>query len=191
MNLSTSSSVSHLQMCEQQPDRRHSSRTPVSVIELLPARPLSAPPPSDHLQPEARSIKPAVDQPEEQSGEEEAIYQNTLLACSYQDHSDDPQRCSELNDAESSLEGDYDVLPVRNKICEASISAEMDENIYDFPQSYRTSAQCQDLTESIYDVPSSLLRKMPEDKTDEQLEEESSWKVSFEDSSSTFSSQCI
>ncbi|XP_008284764.1 uncharacterized protein LOC103360689 isoform X2 [Stegastes partitus] len=170
MNLSTSglsSSGVALPQREQQPDRVDSITSvhcSDSVVELPPPGPQPS---------EDTSIQPPMDQPEEPSN--------------------GPQWCSVLDTAEDRQEGDYDVLPIRNKTCEPSLAPEMEDNVYDFPQSYRNSAQHQDseLTESIYDVPSSLLRDTPDDTTDEQLEKETNWKMESEDNSSTCSSQFI
>ncbi|XP_069569573.1 uncharacterized protein [Brachyistius frenatus] len=167
MHLSTSgvsdSRGTHLEVCEQRD--RLKSNNPISsysdsVMELLPARPLSAPGPSlDQIHLRAESVASPVCQPEEMSNEE-ATYMNTLLAY---DSLDDPRWPGGFKDRQ---EGDYDVLPPRNKICEVNHSAEMEEGVYDFPLSYRRSAEHQDPTDSIYDVPSCLLRKMSDHSTE-------------------------
>nr|XP_020472057.1 uncharacterized protein LOC109969483 isoform X2 [Monopterus albus] len=164
-----------LKVCEQQQER-FDSTMPVyshsdSVLELLPARPFSAPPPLGHIQHESSSIAFPVCLHQGPSSEE-PIYQNTLPAC---DSLNNPQWYSGLSSAEDRQEGDYDVLPLRNKRCEISVSTEMDEEeeVYDVPLSYRGADEHHDPTESIYDVPSSL-RMMPDHTTvaDEQQEEE-------------------
>ncbi|XP_029946090.1 uncharacterized protein LOC115387506 [Salarias fasciatus] len=162
---------------DQQQDRL-SSGTPVScdtdsVGDLLPARPISAPASSNHINPEVWSTTSPVCQPEEADcifG----IYQPT--ACTHQNPSDD-----DLNDTRWSgglentadTQGDYDVLPLRNKICVLETSAEAEEPIYDSPLSYRNfPAYQEESMENIYDMPSSLLRKLSVHNTDEKLKEE-------------------
>ncbi|GLD66295.1 uncharacterized protein AKAME5_001769900 [Lates japonicus] len=149
------------------------------VMESLPARPLSAPAPPVQAHCEAESVTLPVSLSEELSSEE-PTYQNTLLACNYQQQIDDTlndhQWSSGLSNAEDTQEGHYDVLPLRNKICEI-VSAEVDEGVYDVPLSYRRSAEHQDLTESIYDVPSSLLRETSHHTIEEQPEEGVYWRI--------------
>ncbi|XP_050929886.1 uncharacterized protein LOC108880389 isoform X2 [Lates calcarifer] len=189
MNLSTSriSESSSTRIKERETERerdRFHSGAPIcshsdSVMESLPARPLSAPAPPVHSHCEAESATPPVSQSEELSSEE-PTYENTLLACNYQqqigDSLNDHQWSSGLSNAEDTQEGHYDVLPLRNKICEI-VSAEVDEGVYDVPLSYRRSAEHQDLTESIYDVPSSLLRETSHHTIEEQPEEGVYWRI--------------
>ncbi|KAM6913366.1 uncharacterized protein PEZ65_013921 [Lycodopsis pacificus] len=178
MHLSTSvlsdSRSTHLEVGEQR--ERLSSSTPISshsaMMESLCARPLSAPP--GHIQHEVRSIVSPVC--------EESPYQNTLPDCSYQhpnvvDGLDSPQWSSGLSNAEGRQEGDYDILPLRNKVRESNASAEMDEGVYDFPLSYRRADQHPDPTDSIYDVPSALLRNMPDHTSEEQPEDGVYWRI--------------
>ncbi|XP_056258314.1 interactor protein for cytohesin exchange factors 1 isoform X2 [Seriola aureovittata] len=174
MHLSTSQVSSrgrHLEECEQR-DRLNSS-TPIcshsdSVMESLPARPLSAPAPSVQIHCETTHLF-------QELNSEEETYQNTPSACNSQHQSVDglnnPQWSGGLSNAEN-REGDYDVLPVRKKKCEINVLTEMDEGVYDFPLSYRRSVEQQDPAESIYDVPSNLLRNMPDHTIEEQHEEE-------------------
>ncbi|XP_028311487.1 uncharacterized protein LOC114468662 isoform X2 [Gouania willdenowi] len=78
---------------------------------------------------------------------------------------------SALNtEEEERQDGDYDVLPCRNKVCEEQPSAEC---VYDVPQFCRNSTECQESTESVYDVPSSLMRKWFVHTSDE----ETYWKI--------------
>ncbi|XP_044036948.1 uncharacterized protein LOC122868747 [Siniperca chuatsi] len=134
---------------------------------------ISAPGPTVHMQHEIRSIAPPICLSEELNSKG-TTYQNTPPPCNYQHHSGDslnsPQWSSRLSNAKGSGEGDYDILPLRKKICESNASTEMDEDVYDFPVSYRRVSQPPDPTESIYDVPSSLLRKIS-DHTEEQMED--------------------
>ncbi|KAM7372102.1 hypothetical protein PAMP_009297 [Pampus punctatissimus] len=168
MNLSTSvvsdSRDTHLKVHEQQ--ERYNSSTPVcshsdSVMELLPTRPLCVPALPGCIHNENRSHTTPVCLPEELDAEDASL-RNTLPACNYQHHNgvslNSPQWSSGLSDLENKQEGDYDVLPLRNKTCQINPSTEMDEGVYDIPLSYRRTSDHQDPTESIYDVPSSLLR---------------------------------
>ncbi|XP_039680748.1 uncharacterized protein LOC120574484 isoform X2 [Perca fluviatilis] len=180
MNLSTSGvsdsrSTQH-EVCEQR--ERLNSSAPISshserVMELLPARPLSAPAPTGHVHHKIRSIATPICLSEEPECEE-AMQQNTLPAC---DSLNSPQWSSGLSNAEGRQEGDYDILPLRNTVCEINASTETDEGVYDFPLSYRRSAEHPNPTESIYDVPSSLLRRMPDHTLEEQLEDEVYWRI--------------
>ncbi|XP_034396012.1 uncharacterized protein LOC117735478 isoform X2 [Cyclopterus lumpus] len=181
MNLSTSgvtySRSTHLEVCEQR--ERLNSSTPVSshsVMESLLAQALSAP--SGHIQHETRSISSLIRLSEE-SNHEETASGNTPPDRSYQHHNghsvDNPQRSSGLNHAEDVQEGDYDILPLRNKVCEINTSTEMDEGEYDFPLSYRRAAEHPKPTESIYDVPSS--RSMPDHTLEEQPEDGVYWRI--------------
>ncbi|XP_075942253.1 uncharacterized protein LOC142944926 [Anarhichas minor] len=177
MHLSTSvlsdSRSTHLEVCEQR--ERLCSSTPISshsvMMESLCARPLSAP--SGHIQHEIRSIVSPI--------REETLYQNTLPDCSYQHHNVDglnsPQWSSGLSNAEGRQEGDYDILPLRNKVCEINASTEMYEGVYDFPLSYRRADEHPNPTDSIYDVPSALLRNMPDHTLEEQPEDGAYWRI--------------
>ncbi|XP_071329962.1 uncharacterized protein [Trachinotus anak] len=153
-----------------------------SVMECLPARPVSAPAPSVQIHCETRSVVSPIYVSQELNNEE-ATNQNTLSACNYLhqnvDSLNDPQWSSGLSNAEDKEDGDYDVLPVRNKMCEIGVSTETDEGLYDFPLSYRRSAEHQDPAESIYDVPSSFLRNMPEHTivAEQQHEEGIYWTI--------------
>ncbi|XP_041813797.1 uncharacterized protein LOC121621404 isoform X3 [Chelmon rostratus] len=128
--------------------------------DVLPVR-------QSQIQDETRIIASPVYQTEE-------LNSDSLSSC---------QWSSGLSNAEGQ-EGDYDVLPVGQKICEINASTEMDEDMYDVPLSYRRAPEHPDRTDSIYDVPCSLLRTMS-DHTEAQ---ESSWtdsagghEVQFED----------
>ncbi|XP_042361499.1 uncharacterized protein LOC121957058 [Plectropomus leopardus] len=211
MNLSTSvlseSRSTRLEVCEQR--ERLNSSVPVgshsdSVMELLPARPLSAPDPTGHILHETPVC------PSEALISEEATYQNTQPLCSHQHHSGEhlngSQGSSVLNNAESMQEGDYDILPLRNslngspwsrglnnaegrpeadydilplrnKVFEVNASAGTDEGVYDFPLSYRRTAEHPNPTESIYDVPSSLLRRMPDHTLENQPDDGVYWRI--------------
>uniref|UniRef100_UPI0037E74A33 uncharacterized protein n=1 Tax=Semicossyphus pulcher TaxID=241346 RepID=UPI0037E74A33 len=170
MNLSTSGVSdfrnTHL---ESQRDRIHST-LPVcsqsdSVLESLPARPLSAPVSLIAIGHETRSIASPVCLPEEPD-------QNILLACNSQnddgDSLDSPQRSSESSNAEGRPENDYDVLPMRKNICRINDSTEQEEGVYDYPLSHRRAAEHTEQTESIYDVPSSLLRRLSDHSSEEE-----------------------
>ncbi|XP_040919230.1 uncharacterized protein LOC121198917 [Toxotes jaculatrix] len=188
MHLSTSraseSRGSHLEEYELR-DRLNTS-TPVcsesvSMMESLPARPLSAPAPSVQILCETRGVTSSVCLSQELNSEE-ATYQNISFACNYQhqngDNPNNPQWSSgALSNAEDGQEGDYDFLPPRNQTCETSVSGGMDEGVYDFPLSYRRSIAHQDPTESIYDVPGSLLRGTSDHTIEEQNEEEVYWRI--------------
>ncbi|XP_078125492.1 uncharacterized protein LOC144529977 isoform X3 [Sander vitreus] len=182
MNLSTSvvsdSRSTQHEVCEQREGLNSSA--PISshsdcVMELLPARPLSAPALTGHVHHKIRSIASPISLSEEPEGEE-AMQQNTLPAC---DSLISPQWSSGLSNAEGRQEGDYDILPLRNTVCEINASTETDEGVYDFPLSYRRSAEhlSENPTESIYDVPSSLLRRMPDHTLEEQLEDKVYWRI--------------
>ncbi|XP_026201204.1 uncharacterized protein LOC113152267 isoform X2 [Anabas testudineus] len=152
----------YLAECDQ---RERNSSNPIcsdNVMEMLPARPLSAPAPPNHIEQESWSIASSISTYQDLSSEEEPTYQNTMPHCGYQNQSDslsNPQWSSGLSNTESRQEGDYDVLPLRNKMCEINTSAETEEGVYDYPLSYRmTEHQVSDQPESIYDVPSSLRR---------------------------------
>ncbi|XP_068575212.1 uncharacterized protein [Cebidichthys violaceus] len=180
MHLSTSvlsdSRSTHLEVWEQR--ERLTNSTPISshsVMELLPARPLSAP--SGHIQHEIRSITSPIRLSEEPD-REETPYQNTPPNCSYQHHNGDGLNSSQWTSGLSNEEeGDYDILPLRNKVHESNASTEMDEGVYDFPLSYRRAAEHPNPTESIYDVPSSLLRNFPDRTLEEQLEHGVYWRI--------------
>ncbi|XP_054463184.1 uncharacterized protein LOC129098221 [Anoplopoma fimbria] len=170
MHLSTSvvsdSRSTHVDVCEQR--ERVNSSAPIfshSVMESLPARPLSAP---SHIQHEIRSIAPS-----EEPDREETLYQNTLPDCSYQHHNGSQWTSGWSN----AVEGDYDILPLRNKVCEVNASTDMDEDVYDFPVSYRRAAEQPNPTESIYDVPSALLRRMPDRPSEDQPEDGDYWRI--------------
>lgn len=84
--------VSLLLRLEGQQRERFNSSAPIcshsdSVMELLPARPLSAPAPTgtDHFQHETRSIAPPICPSEEPSSEEDT-HESTATDCSYQQH---------------------------------------------------------------------------------------------------------
>ncbi|TDH02817.1 hypothetical protein EPR50_G00156540 [Perca flavescens] len=181
MNLSTSGvsdsrSTQH-EVCEQR--ERLNSSAPISshserVMELLPARPLSAP--TGHVHHKIKSIASPICLSEEPECEE-AMQQNTLPACSYQHYNSDSLNSPQWSSGLSNAEGDYDILPRRTTVCEISASTETDEGVYDFPLSYRRSAEHANPTESIYDVPSSLLRRMPDHTLEEQLEDEVYWRI--------------
>ncbi|XP_029294248.1 uncharacterized protein LOC115012667 [Cottoperca gobio] len=187
MNLSTSgvsvSRSTHLEVLEQRERINRSaliySQTE-SVMESLPARPLSAPAPTDHIHHEIWSIVSPIC-PSEEPNSEEATHRNTLPACSYQQHNGDgcnsSQWSSGLNNAEAIQEGDYDILPFGNKVREINASTEMDEGVYDFPLSYRRAAEHPNPTESIYDVPSSLVRRIPDHTLEEQPEDGVYWRI--------------
>ncbi|XP_032394362.1 uncharacterized protein LOC116703625 [Etheostoma spectabile] len=179
MNLSTSvvsdSRSTQHEVCEQR--GRLNSSTPISsysdcVTELMPARPLSAPAPTGHVHHKTKNIASPICLSEEPEGEE-AVQQNTLPVC------DSPQWSGGLSNAEGRQEGDYDILPLRTKVCENNASTETDEGVYDFPLSYRRAAEhpSKNPTESIYDVPSSLLRRMPDHTLEEQPEDEVYWSI--------------
>ncbi|XP_026180084.1 uncharacterized protein LOC113140476 [Mastacembelus armatus] len=170
MHLSTSrvpeSASTDLEVCELQ--KRMSSCASMCahsdiVAELLPARPLSAPAPTGHIHHETSNTDSVICLFQELNSEE-ATYQNTLPTCDYPHHSggshNSLQWSGGLSNSEDSHEGDYDVLPVRKKLCEMNISTEMDEHVYDVPLSYRRAEEDPDPTENIYDVPSSLLKRM-------------------------------
>ncbi|XP_069380552.1 uncharacterized protein [Paralichthys olivaceus] len=146
----------------------------------LPARPFSAPTPSVHIPCETRSVPPPVCPPEE-ANSEEAVYGNMPWACKYQqlsgDGLNDPQWSGGLSSSQDRREEDYDVLPLRNKRCEISISTQMEEVVYDTPLSYRRSAGNQDTEESIYDTPRSLLREHPAHTTDTEHEDGVYWRI--------------
>ncbi|XP_070703953.1 uncharacterized protein [Pempheris klunzingeri] len=180
MHLSTSgvsdSTNTHLGVYDQR--ERLNSSMPIcshsdSVRELLPARPLSAPAPTGHIHHDTKSAASHVCLSEELSSEE-AGYQNTLPASNDQHHNGviSPQWSSGMGNAEARQEGDYDVLPLRKKICDVSASTAMDEGVYDFPLSYRRADEHPNHTESIYDVPSSLLRMVSDHTSEEQREDE-------------------
>ncbi|XP_073351024.1 uncharacterized protein [Pagrus major] len=181
MHLSTTgvSRSTHLEVGEQLertnssiPIRSHSD----SVMESLPARPLSAP--TGRIHHEIRSIASPIYLPEEITN------QNTLPPCNFQHHNGESfnslQSSSRLSNAEGQ-EGDYDILPKRKKICERSTSTEMAEGVYDIPLSCRRAPENPDPTENIYDVPSSLLRKLSDHtsafSSEEQPEDGLYWMI--------------
>ncbi|KAL7379457.1 hypothetical protein ABVT39_027633 [Epinephelus coioides] len=123
MNLSSSvvsdTRGTQLDVCEQQ-DRLNSS-APLcshseSVMQLLPARPLSAPAPMGHIHPEISSIACLSEALNREEASE--VHQSTLPSSSYQHHSGDSLNSSQwssgLNNAEDRQEGLYDFLPPRN-----------------------------------------------------------------------------
>lgn len=208
MHLSTSGVVEsrsiHLEVHEQR-ERIYSS-TPTcshtdSVMELLPYRPFSAP--TGDIHHEIRSIASPIHQSEEVNSEE-STYQTTLPTYTCQHHkislcdpvengprtgTGGPLVEDRWSSGSSGLvvgnaegqEGDYDVLPIRKKICDISASTEMDDDVYDVPPSYRRAAEHLDPTENIYDVPSSLLR-MTSDHSEafssgEQLQDGVCWRI--------------
>ncbi|XP_033999479.1 uncharacterized protein LOC117493153 isoform X3 [Trematomus bernacchii] len=128
------------------------SRSP-NVMESLPARPFSAPPPTGHIHHDIWSIATPIC-PLEELNHEEATQQNTPPACGYQQHN----VTSGVSHTEGRQEGDYDILPLGNRPCGNA----MEEGVYDFPMSYRRAAEHPNPAESIYDVPSSLLRRRPD-----------------------------
>ncbi|KAE8283100.1 hypothetical protein D5F01_LYC18499 [Larimichthys crocea] len=149
-----------------------------SVTESLPARPLSAPVPAPVNHIDHQIISPNFLSEELNR---EITYENTLPACSYQQHSGDSlnsPHCSSEWSNEERQEGDYDVLPIRNKICEISASTETVEDVYDVPVSCRRAAEH---PESIYDVPSALLRMLPDSasacSSEEQEEDSIYWRI--------------
>ncbi|XP_033501498.1 uncharacterized protein LOC117268871 isoform X1 [Epinephelus lanceolatus] len=108
-----------LDVCEQR-DRLNSS-APLcshseSVMQLLPARPLSAPAPTGHIHPEISSIACLSEALNREEASE--VHQSTLPSSSYQHHSGDSLNSSQwsigLNNAEDRQEGLYDFLPPRN-----------------------------------------------------------------------------
>ncbi|XP_036944072.1 uncharacterized protein LOC119013542 [Acanthopagrus latus] len=183
MHLSTtgvSRSSTHLEEGEQL--ERTNSITPIrshseSVMESLPARPLSAP--AGHIHHVIRSIASPLPHPPE-----EITDQNTLPACNFQHHNGDSlsslQCSSRMSNAEGQ-EGDYDILPKRKKICESGTSTEMAEGVYDIPLSCRRASENPDPAENVYDVPSSLLRKLPDHtsafSSEEQTEDGLYWMI--------------
>ncbi|XP_041633709.1 uncharacterized protein LOC121503389 [Cheilinus undulatus] len=184
MNLSASrvpsSRSSDDEVCEQR-DRIYSI-VPVSsqfesVMDSLPPRPLSAP--SGHAHHKVRSIDLPVCRPVEPE-EEEPTYQNIQSICSYQNEtgeSVDIQSSDGVRNAEKRPEGDYDVLPIRKKICESNDTTETKEVVYDVPVSHRRTDENPEPEESIYDVPSSLIRKASYHSSDEQLEDAAYWRI--------------
>ncbi|CAK6964864.1 uncharacterized protein LOC128379249 [Scomber scombrus] len=181
MQLSTSAvsdhRSKHLQVCEQQ--ERHSSRPASSdvdsIMESLPVRPLSAPPPSNYIHHENKSLTIPVSPSEE-------LYsvpsQNPLPAC---DNLNSDQWSGALNHMGAN-QGDYDVLPIRNKMCINS-SPQMGEGVYDVPVSWGASGH-QNPTENVYDVPSSILKQTSDHTQEEQPEEGAYWTIEYEDNSS-------
>lgn len=108
--------------------------------------------------------------PPSPTSEQEAIYQNTVFTSHWAQESS-VAGCDPSNEV---VEGDYDVLPVRNHL--RNLATETDDgyvNVYDSPASYRKPADHQE--ENLYDVPSLILRKLPNDTTEQ--EEELYWKV--------------
>lgn len=177
----TGSRSTRLDVCEQR--ERISGSTPASshgAMESLPARPLSAP--SDHIQPETSGISSLTWRSEEPN-HEEAASPNAPPDRSSQHHNghsvdspQSPERASGPSHAEDTPEGDYDILPRRNEVCESSASTEMGE--YDVPLSYRRAAEHpSEITESIYEVPNSLLRSMPDHTSEEQPEHGVVWRI--------------
>ncbi|KAL3053877.1 hypothetical protein OYC64_006247 [Pagothenia borchgrevinki] len=162
MHLSTSglsdSRSPNLEVCEQR--ERLNTSAPIysnidSVMESLPARPFSAPPPTGHIHHDIWSIAPPIC-PLEELNHEEAMQQNTPPACGYQQHNVTSSVWpSGVSHTEGRQEGDYDILPLGNRPCGNA----MEEGVYDFPMSYRRAAEHPNPAESIYDVPSSLLRR--------------------------------
>ncbi|XP_035470361.1 uncharacterized protein LOC118288410 isoform X2 [Scophthalmus maximus] len=185
--ISMQCSDADLEECEQ-PDRQSSSTSVCSysdgVMESPPARPLSAPSPSTHTHRETRSVPSALS-PRlplyQELNSEEAVYENTLLALDYRhqngDRLQDPPWSCGWSRAQDTQEGDYDVLPPRNKVCKIDISTQMDEGVYDTPLSYRMSTGTQDPAEGIYDLPRSLLRATPDRTTDGPHEEGACWTI--------------
>ncbi|XP_053194849.1 uncharacterized protein LOC128379249 [Scomber japonicus] len=186
MQLSTSAvsehKSKHLQVCEQQ--ERHSSR-PVSsdvdsIMESLPVRPLSAPPPTNYIHHESPTI--LVNPSEELY---DVPSQNPRPACNYQQHNSDNLNSDQWSSAVNNMgakEGDYDVLPIRNKMCTINSSPQMGEGVYDVPVSWRASNH-QNPTENVYDVPSSILRQTPDHTqvAEEQPEEGAYWTIEYAD----------
>lgn len=80
-------SLFSLKVCDQRNRNSSASICSESVMEMLPARPLSAPAPSDHAQQESWSIASTISMSEELNIEEEPTYQNTLPHCNNQHHS--------------------------------------------------------------------------------------------------------
>ncbi|KAK1877552.1 Phosphoribosylformylglycinamidine synthase subunit PurL [Dissostichus eleginoides] len=127
-------------------------------MESLPARPSSAPPPTGHIHRDIWSIASPICASEELN-HEEATQQNTPPACGYQQHNVTSSLWpSGVSHTEGRQEGDYDILPLRNRPCGNA----MEEGVYDLPMSYRRAAEHPNPAESIYDVPSSLLRRRPD-----------------------------
>ncbi|XP_059204125.1 uncharacterized protein LOC131983433 [Centropristis striata] len=178
MNLSTSllsdSRRLQLKVCEQQRERLNSSAPLCSlsdrVMESLPPRPLSAPDPTGFTHQHPPTTSSTTSPSEEEENQEENPYQMPRPVLSYQHHNGDgPQWSAGLRDAE---EGDYDILPLRNKVCEINESPETDEGVYDVPLSYRRTHQHHNPTESVYDVPSSLMMRMIPDHTREEQQDD-------------------
>ncbi|XP_028267228.1 uncharacterized protein LOC114439476 isoform X2 [Parambassis ranga] len=178
MNLSgaciLTSRRTQLDVCEKR-DRFNSS-TPAcsdrdSEVEVSPGRPLSAPVPPDHFHAEATTSP--ISQPQDLHTEE-AAQQNPLPACYIQNPDDDGLGVYQWSAdvAEDGGDGVYDILPCRN-----TISAEVDDCVYDVPMFCRRSAEYQESEDTVYDVPSSLLRKISDHTIDEQPEEETYWRI--------------
>lgn len=182
MHLSSSGVTdTHHEVCEQR--ERINSSAPIcsnsdSVMELLPARPLSAPAPTGHIHHEVRSVTPPSCLSEELNSEG-ATFQMTLPVCNYQHYNGDSLNSAQWSSGLSNEgnQGDYDVLPLRKNICESNTAPEMDEGVYDFPLSYRRASDALDPTESIYDVPSSLLRNLSDEMSDDQQEDGLYWRI--------------
>ncbi|XP_037834458.1 uncharacterized protein LOC108239314 [Kryptolebias marmoratus] len=144
-----------------------------SVMEVAPARPLSTYSSSENIYAEAEDMTSPACPPEERHSEED-IYQNIQRPLNSRNPNDpivtDPQSSEwSYRDKQENL---YDVLPSRRSPCDARLP-EMQDVVYDFPQSYRTSAEPQDC---IYDVPSCIQRSYDHCQ-DEQNQEETYWKI--------------
>ncbi|KAM9745820.1 uncharacterized protein ACNS7B_010030 [Menidia menidia] len=152
------------------PPHSHSSRP----AEELPAQPPS--PPSDHIYTLSTGIDSPICPPEERACEE-ATFQNLHLPSNNHNRYDlsvcNPQFSSRMGVEEENQNGDYDVLPCRKSVFHDP-PTEITEDIYDFPQSYKTSIEHQEPTDSIYDVPRCLMRAMSDQTkvSDAQPEEE-------------------
>ncbi|XP_063760874.1 uncharacterized protein LOC134878635 isoform X2 [Eleginops maclovinus] len=174
MNLSTSGisdfRSTNLELCEQR-ERLNSSAAIAShsVMESLPARPLSAPAPTNRIHHDIWSTA-SPNCPSEELNPEEATQQNTSPACGYQQHNVTSSVCPSR--VSNTQEGDYDILPLRNRAC----GNQMEEGVYDFPISYRRAAEHPNPPESIYDVPSSILRK-PDHISECQPEDADYWRI--------------
>ncbi|KAL6102812.1 uncharacterized protein ACO6RY_02344 [Pungitius sinensis] len=155
MHLSTSSlsgsSSTHLDGRE----RPSSSSSCGLVMGSLPARPLSAPPAR------LRRLQVPVC-PSEGPSREEGPYRCPLP---HQHPGGDSLS------AEDRQEGDYDILPLRKKVCEVKAPTQMEEAVYDFPLSIRRADEHPEPTESIYDVPSTLLKYRPSGTSEEQQQQ--------------------
>ncbi|XP_037332929.1 uncharacterized protein LOC119220790 [Pungitius pungitius] len=165
MHLSTSSlsdSSSTRPDAREQRERQTSSSSCGFVMGSLPARPLSAPP--ARLRPLQVPVRLS-----EGPCREEGPYRSPLP---HQHPGGDSLS------AEDRQEGDYDILPLRKKVCEVQALTQMDEGVYDFPLSIRRADEHPEPTESIYDVPSTLLKYRPNGTSEEQQRDDGAyWRI--------------